>query len=65
MRMKQFRTRLSIAFGEDDDAHLRIVKAYYGISSSSAAVRRAVAEHAKQIKQEEAKACSLQQDGAH
>jgi len=47
--MKQFRTRISIAFGEDDDANLRTIKAHYGISSNAAAIRRAIAEHAKQL----------------
>lgn len=51
--MKQFRTRISISFGEDDDAALRVIKAHYGISSTAGAIRRAVAEHAKQIKAEQ------------
>jgi len=50
--MKQFRTRVSVSLGDDLDGALRVIKAHYGISSNAEAVKRAIAEHAKQVKVE-------------
>lgn len=41
--------RASIYLNDDDQAALNTIKAYYGISSTAIALRRALAEHAKSI----------------
>jgi hypothetical protein len=48
--------KVALALKDDVLANLDIVKRYYGISSNTSALRRALAEHAKQIKQPEARA---------
>jgi hypothetical protein len=44
--------KVSCHFNHDDDEALKAIKQHYGFGSDAAALRRAVAEHAKQIKAE-------------
>jgi hypothetical protein len=56
--MKRERTKISLTLGDDDDKALAVVKAYYGTMSTAGAIRRAIIEHAKQVKPE----CEERQD---
>jgi hypothetical protein len=53
--MAKDRAYYSIILKEDDYKALEEIKAYYGMSSNAAAIRRTLAEHAKTIKAEEAR----------
>lgn len=45
------KSRLSFAASDEDKAHIEAIRAHYGCSSNAAAIRRALQEHAKQIKE--------------
>lgn len=45
------RKRLSFAASDDDQANIEAIKEHYGITSNAAAIRRALQDAVKQIKE--------------
>lgn len=53
MSQQQKLRRISLYLNAGNEEELKAIKAHYGVSSDAAAVRRAIAEHAKQLKEPE------------
>jgi hypothetical protein len=53
MSQQQKPRRISLYLNDANENELKAIKQHYGIASDAAAVRRAISEHSKQLKEPE------------